>query len=90
MQIKADILGLPLTTMQVAEATCAGAALLAGAGAGLWGAADAAAAWARPVQTFEPNPRNAACYAERFAIYRELYASLTRARQMHQQLTGAD
>lgn len=89
MQIKADILGLPLRTMRVTEGTCAGAALLAGAGIQLWGAADRAQAWANPIQTFEPDPRHTALYEERFAIYRELYASLTHARQLHQQLSGA-
>jgi xylulokinase len=79
MQIKADILGIPLTTMRVTEATCMGAALLAGHGAGI---TDVNAPWAEPIRTFEPQRKYTSLYEERFALYKELYQSLGRARQM--------
>ena len=79
MQIKADILGIPLTTMRVTEATCMGAALLAGHGAGI---IDVSAPWAEPIRTFEPRREFAGLYEERFALYKELYQSLGKARQM--------
>jgi xylulokinase len=82
MQIKADILGIPITTMQVTEATCLGAAILAGSGVGLFDADETSRAWATPVATFEPQQSNGGLYQERFAIYQEAYTSLSKARQM--------
>jgi xylulokinase len=77
MQIKADILGIPLTTMRVTESTCMGAAILAGRSTGITGES-----WAVPIKTFEPRKEYASLYEERFAIYREVYASLGKAREM--------
>lgn len=88
MQIKSDILGLPLTTMKVTEATCMGAAILAASGVGRWEAKDAGECWALPIRTFEPRPEFAAPYEARFAIYKELYLSLGKARRMLQNLIG--
>ncbi len=79
MQIKADIMGIPLTTMRVTEATCMGAALLAGHGAGIL---DADVEWAEPIRTFEPSDQYAGICEESFAIYKELYQSLGKARLM--------
>ena len=84
MQIKADILGIPLTTMRVTEATCMGAALLAGHGAGMLDVRTTS--WAEPIKTFEPRAEYASMYEERFAIYQEIYKSLGRAREMLSQL----
>lgn len=79
MQIKADILGVPLTTMRVTEATCMGAALLAGHGAGL---VDVNAPWAKTIRSFEPEREYTGLYEDRFALYKELYRSLGKAREM--------
>lgn len=81
MQIKADILGLPLTVMRVSEATCAGAAILAGAGVGVLEAREAGASWAEPVRTFVPRRECRQAYEDRFAIYQEAYRSLGSARR---------
>ena len=80
MQIKADILGIPLTTMRITEATCMGAALLAGGGIGMFDLEDTV--WAEPIRTFTPRPEYASAYEERFAVYKEIYGSLGRAREM--------
>jgi len=80
MQIKADILGIPLTTMRVTESTCMGAALLAGHGAGMLDIRTTS--WAEPIKTFHPRKEYASTYEERFAVYREVYASLGKAREM--------
>ncbi|MDI6827793.1 MAG: FGGY-family carbohydrate kinase [Armatimonadota bacterium] len=82
MQIKADILGIPLTTMRVTEATCMGAALLAGHGAGIINVEEAIKKWAVSIRTFKPRAEYASMYEERFALYREIYSSLSNARQM--------
>jgi xylulokinase len=81
MQIKADILGLPLTVMQVSEATCAGAAILAGAGMRLFEPREVAALWAKPARTFLPRPEYRRGYEDRFAIYQEAYRALGSARR---------
>ncbi len=88
MQIKADILGVPLARMQVTEATCMGAAMLAGQGLGALDAAEAQSEWAAPVKTFEP--RDSAQYEDRFALYKELYDSLGGAREMLADMKGSN
>jgi xylulokinase len=82
MQIKADILGLPLTTMRVSEATCMGAAILAGAGIDALDVREAARSWAVPVRTFSPNAENRLAYDDRFTVYQEAYRALASARDM--------
>jgi xylulokinase len=82
MQIKADILGVPLTTMRVTEGTCMGAALLAGHGAGILDLEEAINSWAVPIRTFEPRRQYGPLYEERFAVYREVYQALAAARHM--------
>lgn len=76
-QIRADALGRPLQRMDAADAGALGAAVLAGAGAGLM--PDLAAAARRLVREdrrFDPRPEAAAVAEERFALYRELYTQL--------------
>ena len=87
MQIKSDILGVPLSTMRVSESTCLGAARLAGVGAGLL-EPEAAEAWAVVGRTFEPDPNRTALYEERFAIYRDLYQSMGGARKALRTMKG--
>lgn len=84
MQIKADILGIPLTTMRATESTCMGAALLAGHGAGMLDVRTTS--WAEPIRTFEPRAKYADLYEDRFAVYQEVYRSLGKARNMLSQL----
>jgi xylulokinase len=68
MQIKADVYGLPIAALAADEATLLGAALLAGAGCGLYAtpAEALAVAAARPSATVAPDPERAAAYAERY------------------------
>jgi len=81
MQIKADIFGIPLTTMRVTEATCMGAALLAGGGAGLFDPREMSRKWAQPIRIFRPRPKYTAIYEKRFALYKKIYVSLSAARK---------
>jgi len=69
LQIKADVFGLPLRALADDEATLLGAALIAGAGCGVYaGAAEAlAVAAARPSVVVAPDPARHAVHAERFA-----------------------
>ena len=82
MQIKADILGIPLTTTQVTEAACMGAGLQAGGALGLLDAGKASGQWAKPVRTFRPRPQYADFYEKNFRLYQEIYCSLKKARGM--------
>lgn len=90
MQVKADILGVPLVSMRVTEATCMGAALLAGQGAGLWKAAAASQVWAVADRVYEPTAVHAGAYSDRFALYQEVYAALGPARERLHLMKGTD
>ena len=74
MQLNADILDRPIAVLEMPEAAALGTALLGAKAAGLIDSVeDAADRFATIGRTFEPDPRRAARYAERFAIYRDLY-----------------
>ena len=75
-QLKADVLGRPLTTVAESEAGCLGAAALAAAADLGGGPGEVATAWVRPGRTFHPDPARAAAYEQRFAQYRGLYPVL--------------
>jgi len=75
-QLKADVLGKPITTLNVTEAGCLGAAMLACAadtGAPLSSLADR---WVTPVKRILPQPEPSAYYSRRFAAYRQLRPAL--------------
>ncbi|HOG45531.1 MAG TPA: xylulokinase [Anaerolineae bacterium] len=75
--ILASVFGLPVMTASGPERTAAGAALLAGLGAGLYaGPAEARARAVRYEPAVEPRPADAARYQELYALYRELYPAL--------------
>ena len=76
-QIKADILGVPFTTLDASEAGCLGAAIL-GAKALGWSrsVAEAAQAMIRPQRTFIPNRAGASLYARQHDRFERLYVAL--------------
>jgi xylulokinase len=77
MRIKADVLGRPVSTMNVPEAACLGAAILAGTATGVYRTAkEGARAVSRIARTFRPVARRVRRYAERLALYREFYPTL--------------
>lgn len=77
LQLKADITGIPVITPRVTEAAAFGAALLAGAGAGLWpSAADGAERFLELTDTYEPDPARHAAYSELYQRYREVYPAV--------------
>ena len=79
VQLKADVLGMPIATMTEAEPGCLGAAILAGIGAGLFADARTAQdAWCRPDRIFEPDPSRHAHHDARFGLYRQLYPAIRR------------
>ena len=77
MQNKADMSGKPIETPEVEEATPLGAAILAGIGVGLYAdEQDAFDHVRRPGRVYEPNRDLTAKYAERFAIFEQIYPAL--------------
>lgn len=77
LQRKADIMDLPVAVPSTTEAAALGVAMLAGKASGLVDdVSDFAGRAIRIERTFEPNPASVARYAERFAVYRELYDAL--------------
>jgi len=82
-QLKADVIGTPLTTLDVTEAGCLGVAILARAHDAGQTPAEVAHQWVRPQTQVAPRPEHAEWYAERFAAYRELYPAL-RGLRLHQ------
>jgi xylulokinase len=77
LQLKADILGCPVTTLKNKEASCLGAALLAAKGAGIYSSLDEGVKRTVHIdQIFAPNESLRTVYDERFTIYKELYPAL--------------
>ena len=84
MQNKADVVGRPIETPQLSEATTLGAAILAGIGAGVYrDEQEAFDKVYKPGKVYEPNPQLADEYAERFKVFEQVYPSL---KELNQQL----
>lgn len=73
LQMKADLLGIPVERPACAEAASLGAAMLAAAGTGRFASIpQAAEAWYRSERVFEPNANRFAAYREGYERYRNL------------------
>lgn len=78
LQIKAEVLERPITTLKVREAACLGAALLAGTATGIYSSLDSAVKQTVVAEReFTPGRENARRYAEKFSVYREVYPTLS-------------
>ena len=77
LQAKADILNMPIVTLQCKEAGCLGAAALAAVGSGVYPGIEAAVdAMVRIEKTRMPQPDSVAKYAGKYAVYKTLYPAL--------------
>jgi xylulokinase len=77
LQLCADIFGLPFQRPRVSEAGALGAAILAGAGSGVFSSIQqGVASMVHPGKTFEPDAQMQARYNERYALYRRLFPLL--------------
>ncbi|RKX98102.1 MAG: hypothetical protein DRZ90_04005 [Spirochaetes bacterium] len=76
LHLKADILNRPVIVPKNHEAGSLGAAILAGAAAGIWDPAEAAAGIARSEKTIEPQSGRVKIYRSRLETYRLIYPAL--------------
>jgi xylulokinase len=76
-QIRADVLGKPIDRVTCLDSGVAGAAMLAGVGAGLFGTLEEAASRVSQLErSFEPDLARKAMHDEGFGRYEELYRRL--------------
>jgi len=75
-QLKADILGCPITTPDVTDAGCLGVAMLACAADTQISLRELSSRWVRTTTTFRPRAHYGRIYAEKFATYKEFYRTL--------------
>lgn len=75
-QILCDALGVPLAYAAKGGGTVAGAAVLAGLGAGVLGSAEDTRDWRGPLVRHEPDAKAHARYRELLALRRESYSGL--------------
>lgn len=79
LQLKADIMGVPVASLKIREAACFGAAILAGKGLEIYRGIKEVGGLVQVKEIFEPClPRHKA-YESRYHLYRELYDSLRQA-----------
>src|SRR5262249_22118831 len=77
LQLKADMTGKVVRTINITETGCFAAACMAGAGAGVFSSAvEPVRALVRPVRVFEPRPDHQRFYDETASRYRALYEAL--------------
>lgn len=72
-QMTADVFGLPVQKLVVEEGSAMGAALLAGAGLGLYDAAQQSRKWAAYAAQQDPNLENHESYLELYEMFGEIY-----------------
>ena len=77
LQIVADVMGRPVVRPQISEAGVLGAAIIAGAGCGVFAALETGVeTMVKLERTVDPNETERARYDERFARYRQLWPLL--------------
>ena len=77
MQMKADILGLPITALKTADAGTVGSAMLTGIAVGLFtDLSDAAEHMVQETETYLPRPEMHEKYMQVYARYRQVYQAV--------------
>ena len=77
MQMKADILNLPITSLQTADAGTVGSAMLTGVAVGLFrDLAEAAGIMVQERETYEPDPRRHEQYMRIYERYKKVYQAV--------------
>ncbi len=75
-QLKADVLGKPITVLDITEAGCLGVAILAKAADANDPLADIAAKWVKAISVQTPDKEFADYYTKRFEVYKQIYPKL--------------
>lgn len=76
LQLKADVMGKPVTMVGVTEAACLGCAMLACSAVTGEPVESLVSRWVKKGATVVPDPANAEYYGERFLVYKSLYPAL--------------
>lgn len=77
LQLKADMMGKKVTTLNISEAGTMGVAMLAGTAAGLYGNLEAAVErLVKKKREFLPDPVLHALYQEKYATYQRIYPAI--------------
>lgn len=77
LQMKADVLGLPVTALQTSEAGATGSAMLVGVATGVYSDLEQAAqVMVKEKQTYTPRVETHAKYTEVYERYKQLYAAV--------------
>ena len=77
MQMKADVLNLPITALKTVDAGTVGSAMLTGIAAGLFtGLEDAAGRMVQEMETYHPRPEMHAKYMEIYERYKAVYGAV--------------
>jgi len=77
MQIKADVLNLPITALKTSDAGTVGSAMLTGVATGLFTSLeDAVRHMVREAETYEPRPEMHKRYMQVFGRYKQLYQAV--------------
>ena len=77
MQMKADILNLPITALKTADAGMVGSAMMTGIAIGLFrDLNDAAAHMVEETETYAPRPEMYEKYMEIYARYKKVYQAV--------------
>jgi xylulokinase len=74
IQLKADVIGMPITILDVTEAGCMGVAMLAKAAHSKQKINDIVSNWVKPVARVEPRQQE--IYSSKFNLYKKLYPAL--------------
>ena len=81
MQIKADLFGIPIECLEVREAGCMGAAMLAVKACGdVSDISECCNDWVRVLKVYEPDKNRKDLYAFRYEVYKNLYENLIKIR----------
>jgi len=79
LQLKADIMGRKVTSMQVSEAGTLGVAILAGTASGVFGSIEEAVkSLVKTKKEFYPDKKLHEIYMEKFQTYKKIYPSVRR------------
>ncbi len=77
LQSKADILGIPVSTLKIREAACLGAGMMAGVASGAYNNVNEAASnIIRISDTYYPRANMQDIFNERYCIYSQIYESI--------------